>query len=36
MFGNQNEKYYTAHFNKELLKKLIEQTLSKTCEIEFY
>ncbi|EIC8474767.1 hypothetical protein LAR06_002228 [Listeria monocytogenes] len=36
MSGNQNEEYYTAHVNKEELKKLIEQTLGKTCEIEFY
>ncbi|EQA9784364.1 hypothetical protein ACX96T_001793 [Listeria monocytogenes] len=36
MFGNQNEEYYTAHVNKKELKKLIEQTLGKTCEIEFY
>lgn len=36
MSGNQNEEYYTAHVNKEELKKLIEQTLGITCEIEFY
>ncbi|WP_232824607.1 MULTISPECIES: hypothetical protein [Listeria] len=36
MFGNQNEEYCTAHVNKGELKKLIEQTLGKTCEIEFY
>ncbi|EAE9708312.1 hypothetical protein AVO82_13545 [Listeria monocytogenes] len=36
IFGNQNEEYYMAHVNKEELKKLIEQRLGKTCEIEFY
>ncbi|HBI5833091.1 TPA: hypothetical protein K8D47_002669 [Listeria monocytogenes] len=36
IFGNQEKQYYTAHINKEELKKLIEQTLGITCEIEFY
>ncbi|EFT1771468.1 hypothetical protein QU488_000495 [Listeria monocytogenes] len=36
IFGNQEKQYCTAHINKEELKKLIEQTLGITCEIEFY
>lgn len=36
IFGNQEIQYCTAHINKEELKKLIEQTLGITCEIEFY
>ncbi|HAB7413658.1 TPA_asm: hypothetical protein GYX60_09630 [Listeria monocytogenes] len=36
IFGNQEKQYCTAHINKEELKKLIEQTLGKMCEIEFY